>query len=86
MAERGLFFALKELSENNINRKHVGCKLYPLYIENTEESKMILEILDNKEISAVKLAKVLKDNGIKISVDSLRRHRNRKGGVGCQCP
>ena len=86
MAKSGLFSALKDLQENHKYASSGQCKLYLLLKEDTEEVKAISEIIDNKDIPATLVSRVLKENGYDITPDSLRRHRNRANGMGCKCP
>ena len=86
MAKSGLFSALKDLQENHKFNTSGQCKLFLLLKEDSEESKEISAIIDNKDIPATLVSRVLKENGYEITPDSLRRHRNRANGMGCKCP
>lgn len=56
-------------------------------IEDEEEKKAFLEAVDSKDIQPRKLANLMIENGYKISLDNIRRHRRRHSEVsGCKCP
>jgi hypothetical protein len=78
---------LKELKAYKI-QKGALCQVKILEQELPKEDiAAFIEAVENKEINAAKLAKILSSNGLHLSVDTIRRHRRRHSEIGgCKCP
>lgn len=79
---------LQELAESPQVRRGGTCRVMYIYSELEDSDQMaFIQAVENKEINAGRLSKLMKDNGWDISLESIRRHRRRKTDIGgCKCP
>lgn len=85
MVEQGLLAQLRAVKDEDINSSHVCAVSKWLKTLSDKERQEYEQIIDSKDYPAAAIARVLRKNGIKISDQQLRYHRNRVDLKGCIC-
>lgn len=67
--------------------RRIQCKTAILLNTLEDEDRQALtKVLEDLSITAKQIVDWLRKHGHAISADSVRRHRKRSTGAGCQCP
>jgi len=86
MEDAGLLSAFKALAENTVNYRHQMCKVYQFLTQHPDDADELSVVIDNPNIPASSVARVICENGFEISADTIKRHRKRLEHKGCKCP
>lgn len=85
MTEQGLLAQLHAVKGENVNASHSCAVSRWLKTLSEKERKEYASIVDSRDYPASSLGRVLRKNGIKISDQQIRYHRNRIDLKGCSC-
>lgn len=85
MTEQGLLAQLHAVKGETINSSHFCAVSKWLKTLSAKECAEYEAIIDSKEYPASAIGRVLRKNGIKISDQQVRYHRNRVELKGCSC-
>lgn len=78
--------SIKDLRANPPLRQGYHCKVYRILEELDDSDRQALtDLIDNSEISASAVARLLNSHGYEIKDATIGKHRRRFQGSGCRC-
>lgn len=78
--------AIQDLKANPPLRQGYHCKVYRILEDlNDNDRQALTDLIDNSDISASAVARLLNSHGYDIKDATIAKHRRRFQGSGCRC-